>query len=221
MDMSKKRRDEYVAKEFDRAAKGYDKSQIVKSYQRRVQVFVIEKMHINKGMNILDLGCGTGSGTLDIATQLEGTGKVVGLDLSKKMIEQAKKKFTGFRYDNLEFRIGSGSSLDYNNHFDYVISTNSYHHFDDKEEIFSKVQKSLKLNGVYIVQDICDDYFLMKIVDFIGKMGEKAHVGSTTSHTLRDIFLSTGFRDIQIEKIKLSWFWGIMIGRGVKRNSYQ
>ena len=83
--MGKKNQDVYVAKEFDRAAKGYDKSQIVKSYQRRAQVLVIEKMQIKKGMKILDLGCGTGSGTVDIASNLEGTGKVIGLDLSKKI----------------------------------------------------------------------------------------------------------------------------------------
>jgi len=36
--MSKKRQDEYIAEEFDGAAKGYDESRIVKSYQRRTQV---------------------------------------------------------------------------------------------------------------------------------------------------------------------------------------
>ena len=51
-------------------------------------------MQIEKRMNILDLGCGTGSGTIDIASELEGTGKVVGLDLSEKMIEQAKQKLS-------------------------------------------------------------------------------------------------------------------------------
>jgi len=217
--MSKKRQDEYIAEEFDGAAKGYDESRIVKSYQRRTQVLVINELQIEKGMNILDLGCGTGWGSIDIASKLEGTGKVIGLDLSEKMIEQAEQKLAKISCDNVEFKVGSGSSLDYDSYFNYVLSTNAFHHFEQKEEIFSKVWKSLKNNGVFIIQDICDDYLLMKMVDSMGKIGEKAHVGSTTSRELRNLFISIDFVDIEIKKVKLNWFWGIMIGKGVKRNN--
>ena len=217
--MSKEGQDAYVAQEFDRAAKSYDESRLVKSFQRQTQILVINKMQIKRGMNILDLGCGTGWGTLDIASKLEGTGKVIGLDLSEKMIEQAKQKLAKFTYDNVEFRVGSGSSLDYENYFEYALSTNAFHHFDKKEEIFSMVWKSLKHNGVFIIQDICGDYVLMRIVDFAGKIGEKAHVGSSKSGELRNLFLSTGFVNIEMEKIKFNWFWRIMIGKGTKQSS--
>ena len=173
-------------------------------------------MQIKKGMNILDLGCGTGMGTIDIALKLKGTGKVIGLDLSRKMIEQARKKLANIKYDNVKFRVGSAISLDYDNYFDYVLSTNAFHHFKDKGNIFLKVKKALKLHGVFIVQDICDDYFLMNILDFMGKIGEKAHVGSTTLQKLKDLFLITDFSNIKVERIKLNWFWGIMVGEGMK-----
>ena len=214
--MNSNRQEEHVVKEFDRAAGGYDESRLVKSYQRRTQILVINRMSIEKGMNILDLGCGTGRGTIDIASKLEGTGKVTGLDLSEKMIEQAKENLAGPRYHHVEFDTGSGSSLDYENYFDYVISTNAFHHFYKKEDIFSRVLKSLKVDGTFIVQDICDDFFLMKVVDLAGKVGERAHAGSTTSEGLRKLFQSTGYKEIEIEKIRLNWFWKIMVGRGSK-----
>ena len=135
------------------------------------------------------------------------------------MIEQAKQKLAKFTYDNVEFRVGSGSSLDYENYYDYVLSTNAFHHFDKKEEIFYRIWKSLKSNGVFIIQDICDDYLLMKIVDLAGKIGEKAHVGSSTSEGLRNLFLSTGFVNIEVEKVKFNWFWRIMIGKGTKKDN--
>ena len=217
--MSSRRQEEYVAKEFDRTASSYDESRLVKSYQRRTQTLVINKMQIEKGMNILDLGCGTGSGTIDIASKLEGTGKVIGLDLSERMIEQAKQKLAKFKYNNVEFEVGSGSSLDYGEYFDYVLSTNAFHHFEKKQEIFSKVCKSLKYGGTFIMQDICNDYLLMRLLDFAGKIGERAHVGSSTSEELRNLFLSTGFVNIEIEKIKVNWFWRIMIGKGDKQSA--
>ena len=216
--MSNGRQEEYVAREFDRAAKGYDESRIVKSFQRRAQTLVIDKMRLERGMNILDLGCGTGWGTIDVALKLEGTGKVIGLDLSEEMITQARQKLAKFTYDNVEFRVGSGSSLDFESYFDYVLSTNAFHHFDEKEEIFSRVWKSLKDNGTFLIQDICDDFVLMKMIDFAGKIGEKAHVGSATSEELRKLFLSTDFVNVEVERVKLNWFWKIMIGSGIKQS---
>ena len=215
--MSGKRQEKYVAEEFNRVASNYDNSQIVKSYQRRAQIMVINKMQLEKGMSVLDLGCGTGWGTIDIALKLEGTGKVIGLDLSEKMIEQAKRKQANFVYNNVEFTVGSGNSLNYENCFDYVLSTNVFHHFVSKEEIFSKTRKSLKSSGTFVIQDICDDYVLMRLLDAAGKIGERAHVGSTTLEGLQKLFHSTGFSNIEVEKVKLNWFWRIMIGKGSKQ----
>ena len=214
--MRSERQEEYIIKEFNRSAGSYDDSRLVKSFQRRAQNLVINKMQLQKGMNILDLGCGTGLGTIDIATRLEGAGKVIGLDLSDKMIEQAKKKLIKYKYDNVIFEVESGSYLDYEDYFDYVLSTNAFHHFDKKEEIFSRVYKSLKQKGSYLIQDICNDFFMMKIVDLAGKIGERAHVGSTTSEELKELFVSTGFKKVKVEKKKINWFWGIMIGEGQK-----
>ena len=216
--MTRRRNETYVAREFNRAAKGYDDSRVVRSFQRRTQALVLEELQIEPGMNVLDLGCGTGWATLEIAARLEGTGKVVGLDLSERMIEQAKQKLTGFRYQNVVFTLQSASSMDYDDHFDLVLSTNAFHHFVDKGEVFSRVWRALKRDGSFLVQDICDDFVLMKALDFIGKVGERAHVGSTTVGELKELFLSAGFANVKAKTLKLNWFWAIMIGTGVKRD---
>jgi ubiquinone/menaquinone biosynthesis C-methylase UbiE len=218
-DAENKGKDAEIARKFDRDAESYDDSRLVKSYQRRVQTLVISKMAIEKGMNVLDLGCGTGQGTIDVALQLEGTGNIIGIDLSERMIKQANNKLTDFKYDNIKFMVGSGGTLDYKNYFDYIFSTNAFHHFEKKEPIFQNIRQSLKKNGVFIVQDICDDYLMMKLLDLAGKIGQKEHVGSMTSEQLKDLFLKTGFKDIEIEKIKVNWFFKIMIGKGVKRDN--
>jgi ubiquinone/menaquinone biosynthesis C-methylase UbiE len=215
--VGRKERNEYIAREFDRAAKSYDDSRFVNSYQRRTQTLTINTMHIEKGMNILDLGCGTGRGTIDIAEKLEGSGKIVGLDLSEAMVRKARQNLAGFQYTNVEFQVGSGNTLDIENQFDFVLSTNAFHHFDKKEEIFARVRKSLKHNGVFVIEDVCNDYFQMKMVDVAGKISGKAHIGSTTSEGLRNLFLTTDYTDVEVTKIKFNWFWGIMIGRGTRK----
>jgi hypothetical protein len=54
----------------------------------------------------------------------------------------------------------------------------------------------------------------MKIVDVAGKISGKSHIGSTTSKGLKNLFLETGYTDVEVTKVKFNWFWGIMIGRG-------
>jgi ubiquinone/menaquinone biosynthesis C-methylase UbiE len=211
-------RDKHVADEFDRQASHYDDSLTVRSFQSRVQSLVLEKMRIERGMRVLDLGCGTGAGTIKIAARLEGTGRVVGLDLSEKMIEQAERKLAELECANVAFVVGSGAELDYDGCFDCVLSTNAFHHFGDKEGVFSQVCRSLKPGGAFWVQDICDDFALMRAVDLLGKLGERAHVGSTTSSGLRELLASAGFVDIDVQVQKLDWFWGIMVGKGVRNH---
>ncbi|MBN1812568.1 MAG: methyltransferase domain-containing protein [Anaerolineae bacterium] len=214
--MHRDRQDKHVADEFDRQASHYDDSLTVGSFQRRAQALVVNEMQIAKGMHILDLGCGTGTATIEIASKLDGTGKVVGLDLSERMIEQAERKLAVLGCTNVTFVVGNGTELGYDGCFDYVLSTNAFHHFGDKEEVFSQVWRSLKPGGIFWVQDICDDFVLMRAVDLLGKIGERAHVGSTTALGLRELLASVGFVDVEVQVQKLNWFWGIMVGKGVR-----
>lgn len=212
--MHRDRQDEYVAGEFDRQAGHYDDSLTVRSFQRRAQALVVNEMQIAKGMHILDLGCGTGTATLEIASRLEGTGKVVGLDLSEKMLGEAGRKLEELGYTNVEFVLGNASALGHEARFDCVLSTNAFHHFGDKKGVFFRVWRSLKPGGTFLVQDICDDFVLMRALDLLGKIGGRAHVGSTTALGLRELLASAGFVDVEVQVQKLSWFWGIMVGKG-------
>lgn len=148
---------------------------------------------------------GTGTATLDIASRLEGTGMVVGLDLSEKMLGEAGRKLAKSGYANVKLVLGSAGDMRYQACFDYVIGTNAFHHFVDNAGVFSRVWRSLKPGGRFLVQDICDDFILMKVVDLAGKLGERAHVGSTTSQGLRQFLASAGFSGIEVEVARLNW----------------
>jgi SAM-dependent methyltransferase len=84
-------------------------------------------------------------------------------------------------------------------------------------EIASRMEGTGQVNGFFWVQDICDDFILMKVGDLAGKLGERAHVGSATSQSLRRLLASAGFSEVEVKVTRLNWFWGIMIGKGVRR----
>ncbi len=74
---------------YDRLSKIYD--WLTASEQKLIEKGVTV-LAPSKGEAVLEIGCGTGTGLAAISEGLNGTGKLIGLDLSFKMLIQAKHK---------------------------------------------------------------------------------------------------------------------------------
>ena len=61
--------------------------------------------HLQPGMNLLDVGCGPGTLTLDLAQRV-APGRVVGVDVEPAVIEEASRLADERGSDNLDFRAG-------------------------------------------------------------------------------------------------------------------
>ncbi len=83
---------------------------------------------------ILDIGCGNGALTFDIAQKAE---KVIGIDLNKKNIEFAKKDFSK---ENIEYIRGNALTNLPNIKFDAIILSNVLEHIQNRTE-FLRVLK--------------------------------------------------------------------------------
>jgi len=76
--------------------------------------------HIKPASHILDVGCGPGTITADFA-QIAKNGKVIGVDNSAGIIEQASTSFPPSTHPNLKFTVGNALKLDFpDNTFDIV-----------------------------------------------------------------------------------------------------
>jgi ubiquinone/menaquinone biosynthesis C-methylase UbiE len=85
----------------------------------------VGKQRIN---TILDLGCGTGRFSEALAAHFEA--EVVGIDPSKKMLEQARRKLRDRR---VRYELGRGEAIPLpDGSVDLVFMSMTFHHFDDK-----------------------------------------------------------------------------------------
>jgi len=115
--------------------------------------YLWRKYFVNKNSLVLEIGCGHGRSTFDLAKL--GFKKVYGIDLSEKLIERANKNKDKFDVNNIEFKIMSVTNMDFpNNYFEYCY--NSYNTLDCvyplKERInaIKEIYRVLKQDGIYI-----------------------------------------------------------------------
>ena len=99
-----------------------------------------------QGKTVLDLGCGYGWHCMYAAEQ--GAARVLGLDLSRKMIEEAKRRNEGA---GIEYRVCGIEEYEYpESSWDCVVSNLALHYIEDIEMIFRKVYRTLKAGGTFL-----------------------------------------------------------------------
>jgi trans-aconitate methyltransferase len=105
-----------------------------------------------KGMeDVLDLGCGDGKVTAEIARSV-GDGSVVGIDNSSQMIDLAKEKYPQDSYSNLSFQAMDAGDLSFEGCFDVVFSNAVLHWVKDHKPVVDGLYKSLRAGGKILLR---------------------------------------------------------------------
>lgn len=94
--------------------------------------------------SVLDIGCGDGRITALIATT-HPNATVLGVDISKRMIDHATRKHSGI--GNLRFEIGDAEQLSIDRKFDCAISFSALSWINDHAQMLQSVRAALRPGG--------------------------------------------------------------------------
>ena len=98
----------------------------------------------------VDLGCGTGALLNELQKK---AGFAVGIDNSRKMLDQAEKLFSSDK-KNIELRLGELEHLPVgNSEADLAVISMVLHHLADPEKVTTEVARILKTDGIFIIAD--------------------------------------------------------------------
>lgn len=119
----------------------YDqKHDFVAKYGEGLLTFLPE----NPAQAILDLGCGTGTLTAQLAAR---GSRVVGVDSARPMVERAR-----VQYPELTFEVCDALALPFEGEFDVVFSNAVFHWIADHDTLLENVKKALKPGGQLICE---------------------------------------------------------------------
>jgi len=110
------------------------------------------KPYIKKGMNVMDLGCGPGFFTVEMAKLIEGTGKVIAADLQEGMLIKVNYKIEKL---NLKNRVilhkCDTNKIGIKQKVDFVLTFYLIHEVPDQESLFRELKEILNTNGKILI----------------------------------------------------------------------
>jgi arsenite methyltransferase len=112
-------------------------------------------VNIRKGDIVIDLGSGAGNDCFVARALVGEEGKVIGIDMTKEMIELARKNAEKLGYKNVQFRYGDIENMPVTSKkADVVISNCVLNLVPDKEMAVSEICRVLKVGGHFCISDV-------------------------------------------------------------------
>ena len=111
---------------------------------------LIGKLNLRGDEHVLDVGCGDGKVTAEIARAVP-RGLAVGVDASVEMIGFACKTFPATKISNLKFQVTDARKISFKTNFDLVFSNAALHWVDDHEAILRGAASVLRNGGRLVV----------------------------------------------------------------------
>jgi ubiquinone/menaquinone biosynthesis C-methylase UbiE len=146
--------------------------------------------YIKPGMTVLDVGCGMGFFSLDMARLAGDSGKVICVDVQEKMIASLIKRATKAGLQNrIDHRMCSTDSLsleDVKEKIDFGLAFAIVHEVPDAKRFFQQIYSALKPNAELLFSE------------------PKGHVSEINFQKTLDITKKVGFKPSETLHIKRS-----------------
>lgn len=154
---------------------------------------------LRPGETVLDLGSGAGFDALLAARAVGPTGRVIGVDMTKTMIERARASARQMGAENVEFRLGTIESLPVESEsVDVVVSNCVVNLSPQKPEVFREAYRVLRPGGRLAVSDLV----LERAIPSGIRGSIEAYVGCIGGAWLREDYVeairSAGFVDVRV-----------------------
>lgn len=139
---------------FDNVAKDWDKSDFRLSLAKNITDKILDCVELANTDVVMDFGCGTGLVGLNIAPFVR---KVIGADLSSKMLEAFKTKAQSGNLSNVEAMHLEVDSDFSHLELDVIVSAMAMHHIENPSKQFGKFSKAIKSGGILAIADLAKE----------------------------------------------------------------
>lgn len=132
---------------------GAERLHVVARVMRPGTLALLDRAGLTPGLEVLDLGCGSGDVTVEIARLASPTGRVVGIDMDEGVLRHANSA-TDAAGAPVEWRQGRVEDLDQEAAFDIVYARFLLSHLADPVDVLRRMCRAVRPRGRVVVEDI-------------------------------------------------------------------
>ncbi len=112
----------------------------------------ILRPYIEKGMTVLDIGCGPGFFSIDMAQLVGKSGRVIATDLQEEMLQKLREKIQGTALEErLTLHKCEENKIGVSENVDFVLVFYMFHEVPNQEEFLNEIGSILKPNGQVLI----------------------------------------------------------------------
>ena len=189
---------------------GRERLRVLSRVMRPTTLSLFQRVGVCPGMVCLDVGCGGGDVSFDIARLVGPAGRVVGVDIDEIKIEIARGEAVAQQIANIEFRFANIDEIEPEAEFDFAYSRFVLSHLRDPATALAKIRRAIRPGGIVVVADtdfrgqFCDpdSPALWRFVDLFTQTlkhrGGDANIGPRLPRLLSE----NGFEGVQINVVQ-------------------
>ncbi len=122
------------------------------SYAKRFEI--LDLMNLKPGMNVADIGAGSGFFSRLMGQKVRPGGIVYAVDISKPFVDHVAKTSREMGLENVKAVLGDPRSPKLaENSVDVVFIAHSYHHFEYPYEMLAEIKRALRPDGLFLLID--------------------------------------------------------------------
>ena len=150
---------------------------------------LLQRAGIREGLTCLDLGCGAGEVSFQIAALVGSAGRVLGMDMDSVKLDIARKRAAREGAANIDFREGNALKWSEDSVYDLIYVRFLLTHLPECQRVLPHLLRALRPEGVLVVEDIeisgfvshppnaAQDRFIDLYRDVVRRRGGDADIG--------------------------------------------
>lgn len=171
---------------------------------------LFKRVGIRPGMHCLDLGCGGGEVTFEIARMIGPEGSVIGIDSDEVTLDLGRAAAAEQGLTNVEFRVANVNDWQERDRYDFVFCRLLLQHLSRPVDLLRRMWAAVKVGGSLVVEDadfyglLCEppnegfDFYAQIYPRVLARHGGDAALG----RKLYRFFLEVGIPDPQLKLVQ-------------------
>jgi len=135
-----------------RGVEAHQRLRLLARLCRQPTLALLERAGLKEGDRCLDVGCGSGDVTLDIARRVGPKGHAIGIDFDEDIVRLAREDALGHGVQNVEFRHHRAEDLDETG-YDVVYARFLLTHLREPQHTLRAMVNAVRPGGVVVVED--------------------------------------------------------------------